>query len=377
MRIIVTSGGTAGHINPALAVTQQLIVLGHEVFFAGTPQGLEARLIAAEGIPYQAFDVKGFSRSKPMSIPHFIRQTSKATRLAKAWLEELRPTVVAGFGGYASVPVARAATQMHIPVLVHEQNSTAGWANRMLSQKAAAVALTYEQARSQLSKSKHALIELTGNPVRRSLLELVEPTRRHAARAKMREAQGIPADALVLMVFGGSQGARSINEAVIAASQTILSQDFVHVLHLTGPKQLETVEAQLTELLTEKQLRRWHTIGYCNEMGEAYAASDLIVSRAGASTLAEIAVLGLPALLVPFPHATDDHQTTNARSLVESGAACCIADADLAQPLFIEALLDLMSNEGKRTSMAAAAQASDALEATDKVVNLLLRIAKQ
>ena len=375
MRIVITSGGTAGHIYPALAVARELITAGHEVFFAGTTTGQETELVKAEAISYTAFDAIGFNRSKPSAVPSFLWHTTRATTLAKKWLAGIKPDAVIGFGSYASVPVCRAAGQSHIPILIHEQNSTAGWANRLIAQNASGIALTYEQARAQFARARKAIIEVTGNPVRQSLLELDEPTRRAQARQAFRDAYDIPADALVLLVFGGSQGARSINDAVIAHAQMILAEQGVHVVHITGPKQFMVVKAQIVHFLDTIQAQRWHAINYCSTMGEAYVACDLVVSRAGASSLAEIAALGVPALLVPYPYAADDHQSANARSLVETGAARCVSDSELENPIFIETLLELLHDRELRESMATAARAGKAAQATQRVIDLLMRIA--
>jgi len=375
MRIVVSSGGTAGHIYPALAVTEELLKAGHEVLFAGTPNSQEERLITALEVSYTAFEATGLNRSNPLSVPSFIWRIAVSTNQAKKWLDTVRPDVVAGFGGYASVPVSRAATQRRIPLLIHEQNSTAGWANRLLSKKASAVALTYAEAGKNLTRSKTALIKVTGNPVRRALLELDEPSRRSEARAAFRSEKGIPLDSTVLMVFGGSQGARSVNEAVLEQAQVILSQHEVHVIHITGPKQFSVVNAQIAQEFSPEQALRWHTIDYCTQMGEAYVSSDLVLSRAGASSLAEIAALGMPALLIPYPYATNDHQSANARSLVAAGAARCVADFDLDKPVFVETLLKLLTSKDLRDSMSRAARSMNAATATQNVIGLLLDIA--
>ncbi|MCL1890888.1 MAG: undecaprenyldiphospho-muramoylpentapeptide beta-N-acetylglucosaminyltransferase [Coriobacteriia bacterium] len=377
MKIVVTSGGTAGHIYPALAVAQALRAAGHELFFAGSTHGQEVALVAQEGISYKGFESKGFNRSKPASLPAFVWHTQRSTTLAKKWLGEVKPDAVVGFGGFASVPVCRAALKKGLPVLIHEQNSAAGWANRFLARlRVGAIALTYEQARKQLTFRPETLVELTGNPVRSSLLECAEPEARALARTSFRSACNIPANACVLLVFGGSQGARSINEAVVTQASSILAQPNTHVVHLTGPKQFDAVCSQLAQTLNEQQQKRWHAIDYCTQMGEAFAASDVVLARAGAGSLAEIAVFGIPALLVPYPYATDDHQTANARSLVEAGAARCVIDADLSSPVFAETLIELLENETLRTSMTQAASSSDAAGATNRIIELLYKIAK-
>jgi UDP-N-acetylglucosamine--N-acetylmuramyl-(pentapeptide) pyrophosphoryl-undecaprenol N-acetylglucosamine transferase len=246
----------------------------------------------------------------------------------------------------------------------------------MLARKATAVALTYDACRAQMTHAHTQRVEVTGNPVRQSFLELLDTTRRAEARAAFRACYGIADDAVVLMVFGGSQGARSINDAVLNNAPRIL-ESASHVLHLTGASQLDAVETQLAQSLSAEQLKRWHAIGYCNQMDAAFVASDLVLSRAGASSLAEIAALGMPACVVPYPYATDDHQTANARALVEAGAARCVPDAELQSPLFMQNLCELLDNATLRCQMAAAARASNAAAATNKLIQLLYHIAQQ
>ena len=182
MRIVLSGGGTAGHINPALALADVLRERGHEVLFAGTPGGIESRLVPAAGIPYQAFEAAGFNRNHPLTLPKAIMKIQRSTKLARKWFTEVHPDCVVGFGGYVCIPVARAAEQRGIPVVVHEQNSVMGMANKYLARQARAVCLTYEHAAQALSdKSK---VVLTGNPVRASVFA--------ATRAEGRAAFGIP-----------------------------------------------------------------------------------------------------------------------------------------------------------------------------------------
>ncbi len=343
MVIVLSGGGTAGHINPALALAKELQRRGHEVLFAGTPQGVEARLVKQAGIPFTAFEASGFNRRHPTTLVTGVSKIAKSTAKAKKWFAEVHPDVVVGFGGYVSIPVARAAEQRGIPVVLHEQNSHMGMANEFLSKKAAATCLTYDACAGQVKGPGRVVV--TGNPVRSSVVEADREAGRHMLE--------VPDGARMLLVFGGSLGARSINDAVIAAKEELLSRDDLYIVHITGPKELERVEAALA--LSEEEQKRWKVLGYQDRMGETLAAADCIVSRAGATSLAEISALAIPALLVPFPYATEDHQTKNARSYVEAGCADWIADAELSSDLFAEKLARLLDDEQLRRQMHEAA----------------------
>ena len=301
MRIVLSGGGTAGHINPALALAETLEEQGHEVFYAGTPQGVEARLVKEAGLPFKAFEASGFDRAHPFTLPKALRTIQKSTKRAKEWFAEIKPDVVVAFGGYVCIPVSRAAEALGIPLVIHEQNSVMGMANAYLSKGAAQVALTYE----------------------------------------------------------------------VAGEQAV---DDLYIMHVTGPKELETVEAALD--LSEAERARYQVLGYQDHMGEAMAACDMVVSRAGATSLAEISARRIPALLVPFPYATADHQTTNAKAYVERGAALMIADADVESDEFATLVFDLVSSETLRDSMRKAAATFETQDAAAKLADVVLAAAK-
>lgn len=364
MLVVLSGGGTAGHINPALALAETLQERGCDVRFAGTPTGVEARLVAQAGIPFTPFEAQGFNRNHPLTLPKAVAKIQKSTKLARAWFDEIEPDVVVGFGGYVCIPVARAAEQRGIPVVVHEQNSVMGMANKYLAKRAAAVCLTYEHAAEALADKSR--VRLTGNPVRKSVFE--------ATREEGRAAFDVPADARMLLVTGGSLGARHLNQAVVALKDALLSYDDLHVVHVTGPKELDAVTEALA--LTPDEQRRWHLHGFTDRMGEAMAAADMIVSRSGATSLAEIAARALPALLVPFPFATEDHQTMNARSCVEAGAAFMVADADVEGPEFERLLRTLVEDAGARERMAAAARAQKAADAAALLADAVVEAAE-
>ncbi len=372
MLAVLSGGGTAGHINPALALADELIDRGFDVQFAGTPDGIEARLVPEADIPFMAFEAAGFNRHHPLSLITSSLKIAKSTRAAMRWFKDAQPDVVVGFGGYVSIPVAMAAERMGIPVVVHEQNSVMGMANRSLASRASAVCVTYEHTFEQLAPDVRAHTTITGNPVRRSVLE--------ASRDEGRAMLDIPDDATMLLVFGGSLGAQRINDGLIALKDELLSREDLHIVHVTGPKELDRVEKALA--LSPEQARRWHVMGYQNEMGKCLAAADCIVSRSGATSLAEIAARAIPALLIPFPYATADHQTTNARAYVDAGCATMLPDSDVvdesgeATADFREAVLRLVDDPSLRERMTAAAQREMSRDATKELADSVCNAAR-
>lgn len=364
MRIVLSGGGTAGHINPALALAESLIEQGHEVFYAGTPQGVEARLVKEANLPFTPFEAKGFNRNHPKTIFSAVRIIIKSTKLACAWFEEIKPDVVVAFGGYVCIPVGRAAKKMGVPLVIHEQNSVMGMANKYLAKTARAVALTYEVAGAPVADKEKLVV--TGNPVRSSVLT--------STREEGRSMLGIPEEASMLLVFGGSLGARHLNAAISSMKKDLLAIDNLYVVHITGPKELEAVEAVLA--LTEEEKKRYLVMGYQNRMGETMAACDMVVSRAGATSLAEISARCIPAILVPFPFATADHQTTNARSYVQAGAAWMMADDMVETPEFKELVLTFVDDEKARLKMSEAARGFETGNAASKLADVVLNTAR-
>lgn len=363
MRVLLSGGGTAGHINPALALAETLRERGVEVTFAGTPSGLESRLVPQAGIPFAAYEAKGFNRSHPLTLPKALLTLNASTKQAKRDFAESRPDAVVAFGGYVCIPVGRAAESLGIPVVVHEQNSVMGLANKYLAKRAARVCLTYEHAAKDVSDTSCVLV--TGNPVRQSVFE--------ATRQQGRAAFGIPEDAVMLLVTGGSLGARHINQAMAKLKDDLLSRQNLYVVHLTGPKELESTAAALN--LTEDQRARWRLLGYTDQMGLAMAAADAIVSRAGATSLAEISARHIPALLVPFPYATEDHQTRNAEAWVEAGCAFSVADDVVEGPEFREQVLRLVDDAELRDAMAKASEKMGTRDASAALADAVMAAA--
>lgn len=359
----MSGGGTAGHIYPAIALAHDLQERTIEVVFAGTPQGLEATLVPQSGLEFVSFRAHGFVRSKPWSLVTALGTLLVSTMKAWRYLKRTRPDAVVGFGGYVSIPVGIAACLAHIPLTIHEQNSVLGMTNRFLASRAQAVAVTYPQTAEAIKKLTHARVEYTGNPVRGDVLE--------ATRLRGRTILDVSEDALVLLVFGGSRGARHINQAVIERAQALLAaHDRLTIVHAAGQGEYASVRARYDEL--EFDENRYRLLPYLNNIGDVMAASDIVLCRAGATTIAELTALGVASIVVPYPYATEDHQTANAAALVENGAAYLIDDAHIESDELITKMEGLLSDSDLRASMAQAAYKLGKRDASKRLADVVM-----
>lgn len=286
---------------------------------------------------------------------------AKAVRASRAMLKIFKPNVVVGMGAYVSVPVVLAAASLRIPTVIHEQNSIPGMANRMLGRFANAIAVTYEDTKTFFPKTKQ--VELTGNPIREDILA--------ADRISARKLLGLDPLDPVILVFGGSRGARQINDAVIGGLEHLL-QTGAQVVHSTGEAEYERVKAAVDGEPGE----HYRVFPYIGDMANSYAAANLVVSRAGATTLAEITARGLASVLIPYPYATGKHQEKNASILVKAGAAKQIDDPDLTSERLVKEVAPLIADAKQLDEMAGAAKRLGRPEAASKVAELVLRTAK-
>lgn len=343
----LAAGGTAGHVNPALALAGELRERGHEVRFFGTSRGMEADLVPKEGFAFEGLDLTGFDRSRPWTLASaLVRMRAARRRVLGEFQGGGRPAAAVGFGAYVCFPMADAAARLGVPLVLHEQNSVPGMANKALARKAAVLALAYpsSEQRFQGKLGAGTRVVVTGNPVRASVLS---PT-----RAEGRRKLGVPDDALLLVVFGGSLGARHINEAAARLKGRLLAVPGLHVVQAAGARGFEEASAALA--LTDSERARWRLVPYIEDMGSCLAAADLVLSRAGASSIAEIAARCVPSVLVPYPYATEDHQSKNAAFLAEAGGAEVMADGELDGEGPGTLLLELLGDAGRRTRMRAA-----------------------
>lgn len=343
--VVIATGGTAGHIEPALSVAEALTAFDPQVHvtFLGSRRGLESRLVPERGFPLVVVDAAPMPRGVGRDTLKRLRDIRRAARQAERILRDVHPDVVVGFGGYASAPAYMAARRRHIPVVIHEANSRPGLANRLGARRAARVLTS-----SIIPWSGAHYVPL---PLRRGIATLDRSARRAAARA----ALNLTPDGPVLLVFGGSQGARRINEALADALEA-LTRAGVQVLHLHG-----TANAAISYAGGG-----YRPMTYLEEMEQAYAAADLAVCRAGAMTCGELAAVGLPAVFVPLPVGNGE-QRLNALPMVEAGGGVLVEDADLSGEKLTEIVLPLIGDAPRLSAMAQAAYALGARDG-DRVV---------
>ena len=370
LTVAIAAGGTAGHVNPALALADELRDRGHEVHFFGESRRLEGTLVPKEGFPFHPVRVTGFDRRRPWTLVTALMHLShEEHRLIEAFGsgELPMPDVAIGFGAYLELPLMRAAAKLGIPIALHEQNSVPGLANKRTAKSARLIALGQPAAEDVMRScaGRSSEVVFTGNPVRSSVLE--------GDRSRGRVALGIPQDATVLLVFGGSLGARHVNERLASLKRELLAIEGLHVVHSTGKNGYDETLQALD--LTDAEASRWRVMPYIDDMGDTLAAADLVVSRAGASSVAEIAALAVPSILVPYPLATADHQTTNARLLTDAGAAVKFSDDDIDGDAFRDELLGLLGDARRRASMREAARGLAQDKAAAMLADLLEGIA--
>jgi UDP-N-acetylglucosamine--N-acetylmuramyl-(pentapeptide) pyrophosphoryl-undecaprenol N-acetylglucosamine transferase len=349
LEVAIAAGGTAGHINPALALAEELTQRGHHVTFYGQSHKLEGTLVPEAGYDFSEIKVTGFDRSRPWTLVSALWRMNKSKKkIGERFAQVGAPDVAIGFGAYVEMPLLDWCRKAGVPYVIHEQNSVPGLANKTCANGATVVCVSFPGALGAFEGKigpKTSLV-VSGNPVRRSVVD--------ASRAKGREAFGIADDETMLLVFGGSLGARHLNEALVALKDELLVRPGLRVVHSTGKELYDEVMASLE--LTDEERERWQVLPYINNMGEALAGCDFVISRAGASSIAEIAALSVPAVLVPYPLATADHQTTNARYLADANAACLVPDDELETPSFRDNVLALVDDVDKRDAMRACAR---------------------
>lgn len=367
--VLVAGGGTAGHVFPALAVAGALAELADDVrpLFVGTRDRLEGRLVPAAGHELHHVDVLPLPRRptpKLLKVPGALRRS-----IADVEQLSIDRDVVGAitFGGYVSLPVAWAMARRHLPLVIHEQNAVPGLSNRLAARWADRIAVSFPGSVHRFRQQEH--VAITGNPVRNPILELD----RDAVRDRAREHFRLRPDLPTLLVFGGSQGSRTINQSVAASLPFWNEPDRIQVLHSSG-RALYDETAQLLERArtSARAAPKIRLVDFIDEMELAFAAADAVVSRAGATSIAELTVLGLPSLLVPYPYATADHQLHNARALEAVGGGRVVEDDRLTGARLVEIVEPWLLEPATGARTAAAARAFGRPDAARNVARLLL-----
>ena len=355
LRVLIAGGGTGGHIIPALAVACELVArYSAEVLFVGTPRGMETRLVPDAGYTLRLIDVGPLKNVSPLIRLRTAFALPRSILACRHLVREFKPGVVFGVGGYASGPAMAAALQMRIPSLAFEPNAMPGFANRLIGKRVQAAAVNFPAASKWFRNA-----EVTGIPVRPEFFEL-----------------GPPAGPPRLLVFGGSQGARIFNQTLPKIARSLLDAVCgLTILHQSGGRHAEPTQAAYAAGGADPA--RWQVEPFLNDMPARFAQAHLVMARSGASTVAELAASGRPALLVPFAAAADDHQTRNAEVMVNAGAAAMLAERGLEMPnKLLDILTRLLKAPETLAAMSAAARTQAHPHAAERIADRLAELAR-
>ncbi|RLQ95830.1 undecaprenyldiphospho-muramoylpentapeptide beta-N-acetylglucosaminyltransferase [Falsibacillus albus] len=361
MKIIVSGGGTGGHIYPALAFIRT-IKQKHpdtEFLYIGTSKGLESKLVTREEIPFKSIEITGFKRSISFENVKTVLRFLKGVKESRKIIREFKPDMVIGTGGYVCGPVVYAAAKENIPSIVHEQNSVPGLTNKFLSKYVDKVAICFESATGFFPKEK---VVLTGNP-RASEVAGIKKTD-ILARLGLTDLK--PS----VLIFGGSRGARPINEAVVASLESFAQKPY-QVIYVTGDVHFDKVKK---EAEAAGELKNVVITPFLHNMPEVLRSVDAVVSRAGATSIAEFTALGVPSLLIPSPYVTNNHQEKNARALVEKDAASLLLESELTSENLVRHIDQIVLDAEKKKRMSESAKQLGMPDATSRLYNVMLQL---
>lgn len=354
-RFLFMAGGTGGHVYPALTVADALAEQGGTIHWLGNSDGFEGRAVCAAGYPLHDMPVRGLRGNGVLGWCRAPWMVSRAVARAAAVMDEVKPDVVIGMGGFAAGPGGVAARLRAIPLVIHEQNAVMGLTNKLLARFAGAVLLADERAATALPKGKD--YRVVGNPVRRALLDCAPPAQRFAVRSGR----------VRLLVLGGSQGAKALNEVLPQALAQLEPQQRPLVRHQVGARWVEAVTQAYAQAGVEGEV-----VAFIDDMATAFADCDWVLCRSGALTVAEMAAVGVAALCVPLPHAVDDHQTANAQTLAAAGAAQILPQAQLDAATLAQMIL-ARQDRNALLQQAEAARACARPTATQEIIQTLER----
>lgn len=362
-RIIISGGGTGGHIFPALSIADAIKAKHPDakILFVGADNRMEMQRVPDAGYEIVGLPIAGFDRKNMLNNIKVLWKIFKSQRMAKKIIKEFAPHAAVGVGGYASGPTLKMAASMGIPTLIQEQNSYAGVTNKILSKHAKMICVAYDGMERFFPKEK---IILTGNPVRKNLLDM------RGSRKEAMKTMGLDENKKCVLIVGGSLGARSINEGIIANIEKIRANSDIQFIWQTGKLYFEEMKKRADELGKPKNLT---ITDFVSNMASALSAADIVVSRAGAGSISEFALLGKAVILVPSPNVSEDHQTKNAMALVDKDAAIYVADANVKEELIdkaVETVHDRMKIELLETNILKMGKPDAASEIAGEVLRL-------
>lgn len=368
MKVLLTGGGTGGHIYPALAVARRLQEMHADVelLYIGTERGLESTIVPDNDIPFKAIEMEGFKRGFSLDdIKYNLKSVHlflQGIRSAKEIIADFQPDVVLGTGGYVSAPICYAAAKADIPTVLHEQNSYLGLTNKMLIRYVDKVAISFNDIYEQVDKHYEKLV-FTGNPRGQEVVSAQLPM--------VDTILGLDVTKSIVLIMGGSRGAAHINQAVVDAYPELRLKNY-QVIFVPGKVHYAEIEQKLNAIAPLKHNPTFVVLPYIKNITEVLHHVAVVVSRSGATTIAELTTLGLPSILIPSPYVTDDHQTRNAMSLIGQDAALLLSEAELTGETLLAKLDELMSDASERLQMGRRAKAIGEPYATDKLIQVMM-----
>ncbi|MFC5532183.1 undecaprenyldiphospho-muramoylpentapeptide beta-N-acetylglucosaminyltransferase [Cohnella yongneupensis] len=368
MRVVLTGGGTGGHLYPALAIGRAVMDdhPNSSLLYIGTRRGLENRIVPQHGIAFEAIDVSGFRRKLTWDNVRTVIRFVNGVKRSKVLLRRFKPDVVIGTGGYVCGPVVYAASKLGIPTLIHEQNVAPGLTNKFLSRYASAVAVSFAESVEQFARCPYVVH--AGNPCASTAMK--------ANPGKGFASLGLTNGEPFVLVAGGSGGARALNDAIAEMIPFLPELSKVHFVFVTGERFYEETEAKAKKLLPVVS-NRVHLYPYIHNMPEVLSAASLFVGRAGASFIAEITSLGIPAILIPSPNVTNNHQEANAKSLADRGAAELLLESDLSGERLFARIASIMGDPARRNAMAQASRKLGMPNAAQTILTQMNRITRR
>lgn len=363
-RVIISGGGTGGHIFPAVAIADEIKKRNPkaEILFIGAQGKMEMEKVPAAGYRIEGLAIVGFQRKLTFSNFLLPFKIVKSLLKARSILKEFKPQAVVGVGGYASGPTLQAATMLKLPTLVQEQNSFPGKTNKLLASKVNVLCTAYDGLDKFFPKEK---IRLTGNPVRHDMVSI------DGKREEAMNYYGFDSSKKTILIIGGSLGARTLNNALVENIAEIARHDEIQILWQSGKLYYE----QMLEIMNQKKVGSIKLVQFIDRMDLAYAAADVIISRAGAISVSELCLIGKPVVLVPSPNVAEDHQTKNAMALVNKNAAILVKDTEATQHLF-SVVFQLMTDESRMMTYSSEIKKLAKPNATADIVNELEKIAR-
>ena len=371
MKVIIAAAGTGGHINPGIAIANKIKQENKDakISFIGTIRGLENDLVPRAGYELEKIEAYGISRKISFTNIKNAFKTLKSFKTAKQLVKKLNPDIVIGTGGYICGPVLLAANKYKIPTMLHESNAFPGATVRLLSSKVDTILVGFEDAKKRLPKAKRVIV--SGTPTKLKKIDLSEEQ-----KLKLKENLGIKNKLPIVLVFGGSQGAKTINNTLLGIIENKLNDKY-HIIWAVGQKQYGEVKEKLEDMnLNINNVKNMTIMPYIYNMQEMMNLADIIVARSGAMTITEVSIIGKPAIFIPFPFATENHQEYNAKVLADTGAAKIILDKDLNKDILNKEILEILNNKDMQEQMSKKALEKAIPNVEDRIYDEIKKILK-